>query len=160
MAAVEEYVGCDTVQYSIIIQHEKPLQEAQEEETHCVWGHGLVSQFHQSSAYMMATLNISFEPIRVDGFHGPSLRVAVQAPAERDTNTRWPNSYKDLSSSSLDLFLLPSSTQSTSLAMRFVAILAVATVSAFAVPLAETEVVAPVKSVVSAAADVSIPRTC
>ncbi|KIJ48604.1 hypothetical protein M422DRAFT_247455 [Sphaerobolus stellatus SS14] len=38
--------------------------------------------------------------------------------------------------------------------MRFVAILAVAAVSAFAVPLADTEVVAPVKGVVSAAADV------
>ncbi|KIJ53195.1 hypothetical protein M422DRAFT_242324 [Sphaerobolus stellatus SS14] len=38
--------------------------------------------------------------------------------------------------------------------MRFIPILAVATVSAFAVPLADTEVVAPVKGVVSAAADV------
>ncbi|KIJ42664.1 hypothetical protein M422DRAFT_254105 [Sphaerobolus stellatus SS14] len=58
------------------------------------------------------------------------------------------------SSSPLDLFLLPSSTQSTSQIMRFVAILAAAAVSASAVPLADTEVVTPVKGVVSAAADV------
>ena len=43
--------------------------------------------------------------------------------------------------------------------MRSVAILAVAAVSAFAVPLADTDVVAPVKGLVSAAADVSLPCT-
>ncbi|KIJ48574.1 hypothetical protein M422DRAFT_247421 [Sphaerobolus stellatus SS14] len=156
MVAVDEYVGCGNIQYLIVNEHEKPSQEAQEEEIHCVWGHELVGQFHQSFAYMMATQNICFEPIRADGLMVLHSAFISEYSALHSLMFKAEGSYLAIenSPSPLDLCLSSSSTQSTSLTMRFVAILAVATVSAFAVPLAETEVVAPVKGVVSAAADV------
>ncbi|KIJ48958.1 hypothetical protein M422DRAFT_247331 [Sphaerobolus stellatus SS14] len=92
--------------------------------------------------YLESTLSHSFK-------HPPNnkfiLKMQLEEMSQLHTILLLPNS-----PSSLDLFYSLSSTQLTNQIIHFAAILAVAAVSAFAAPLTDTEVVAPVKGLVSA----------